>query len=438
MAKKKGMSRRIKKRADLAAKELEEKTIENKEIVEYEEKADDELFVLDTAPDAASANLIATQQKKRKAAEEAKLSALNVKQSKRNRISENDERLIKKMMNTHSKKTILSLATAHEERKKQAKRVKRVAGTAKASFDLWDDTAPENEPTKTIAVVSGKKAMAGTAPVEFTTVPKSLLRKDVQQAAKLSNKLRNARRQFEKTAPNSIKVELAQPGQSYRPDDEQHQDAIGEALSIELRRKEAIDYKNEPIGGGQLSEATRALLVNSDDESSSDEEEDMEMTNTRHKRKEKLTRAQRNKQKRAKARQVALDEKKRKKQLMHQYHEAKKVAKEVRKEEAAKIARREEIEALKSEKKAQPLGVNLIEKRSEMDPIYAPSLPVALTDELKDGGLRTVKPKGSLLTDRMESMISRKMANRKVYNKKKAVQGKRRMKGGKGRDFLLA
>jgi nucleolar protein 53 len=89
---------------------------------------------------------------------------------------------------------------------------------------------------------------------------------------------------------------------------------------------------------------------------------------------------------------------------------------------------------------AKPLGMNVIGKLSELDPINAPSLQVALTDELKDGSLRTVRPKGSLLTDRMESMISRKMANRKAAHKKKVVHGKKRknMKGGKGREYLLA
>lgn len=190
-----------------------------------------------------------------------------------------------------------------------------------------------------------------------------------------------------------------------------------------------------------MSQHTMSLLVNSSDEESSDEEDDDDenvTAATSVKRKEKLTRTQRNKQKRVKALKVELDEKKKAKQFLHSFEHTKKISKEIRKQEAERIARKEEIKALKEENLSKPLGVNVIEQISKLDPINAPSLPVALTEELKDGLLRTLKPKGSLLTDRVESMINRKMANRKAMEKKRVVNGKRRrMKGGEGRDFLL-
>ena len=232
-----------------------------------------------------------------------------------------------------------------------------------------------------------------------------------------------------------------QPGQLYRPDGEQHKSVIGEAVDIELRRKEALEYIKAPISGG-MNEYTKSLLVGSSDEESSDEEEDddAKVPFTKPvKRKEKLTRAQRNKQKRVKALRVELEEKRRAKQLLHSLQYSKKISKEIRKKEAELLTKREEINTLKKEEQSKPLGINVIEKLSKADPINAPCLPVALTEELKNGSLRTVKPKGSLLTDRLDSMISRKLANRKNTNKKQMVHGKRRrMKGGKGREFLLA
>ena len=438
MAKKRGAALRAKKRGDEAAEELIEKTIETEEVSKFEAKADEDLFMIDTRPDAAAAMSLAT--KKRKPSE-SRTASLNVAQTKKNRISEIDSRQIRKMMNTHSSEQVVSIAAATEVRTKQARRSRRNPGTANAAFDLWDDVAPANEETKMVVVTSGVRGHAGTAPLSFQAVAKSLLRKDIQQPAKMSKKRLKVRSQLKKTAQSSIRVEPAQPGQSYRPDEEQHQDAIGEALSIELRRKEALDYKNTPIGGGKMSEQTLALLIHTDDEESSDEEGDEgETINTRHKRKEKLTKAQRNKQKRVKALEVELKERRLKKKLLHQFDESKKVSKEVRKTEAAKVARRDELNALKAEKMAKPLGVNYLGKLSELDPINAPSLPVALSSELQGGSLRTVKPKGSLLTDRMESMISRKMANRKAAHKKTVVHGKKRknMKGGKGREYLLA
>lgn len=435
---KQGSAKRAKKRADAAAKELVEQTIEKQESSKFEAKDDGELFVLDSKADTS---VVGLDIKKRKATNKI-TSDLNVKQSKKNRISAKDERQIKKIMSVHSKKSIESLAAGGKKRLQEAKRKKRIAGTAKASFDLWDDNAAENEEQKVLPLISGARSMGGTAPLQFQSVSKSSLRKDIQQPAKISNKRVKMMNHLNATAPtNTIKVEPAQAGQSYRPDKEQHQDIIGEALSIELRRKEAIDFKNAPIGGGKLNQETLALIVGSSDEESSDEEDDgAEIVNVRHKRKEKLTRAQRNKQKRVKAERVLLEERRRKRRLLSKFDDSKKVSKEIRKQDAANTERRNEIEVLKAEKKAIPLGVSVIEKLSEIDPINAPSLPVALTDELKDGSLRTVKPKGSLLTDRMESLISRKMAFRKAKSRKHTVQGKRRknMKGAKGREFMLA
>ena len=59
-------------------------------------------------------------------------------------------------------------------------------------------------------------------------------------------------------------------------------------------------------------------------------------------------------------------------------------------------------------------------------PIDAPTYPVALTSELKSGSLRTIKPKGSLVTDRMASFQDRDMAAKKQTKRKRRAQGKRR------------
>ena len=440
MGKKRGAVIRAKKRANEAAAELLEQTIDNEENARFEAKEDDELFVIDTTPDPSKASLVTSKKNKKRKQE----SSLNLKQTKKNRISENEERQIKKILSKHSAEEVRSLAIGNEQRLKQRKRSKRIAGSAKANFDLWGetDTKEETGDKKIVPVRTGVAAAAGTAPIEFKAVSRSSLRKDIQQPAELSNKQLKFRAAGKEKARKSIQIELAQPGQSYRPDKEQHQDVIGEALSIELRRKEALEYQEQPIGGGGMSKATLALLVGSSDEESSDEEDEDDtetMSNKPLKRREKLTRAQRNKQKRVKALQVALEERKRVKQLLHSLHDTKKINKEIRKQEAERITRREQINALKEEEKSKPLGINILEKLSERDPINAPSLPVALTEELKDGALRTVKPKGSLLTDRLESMISRKMANRKSIETKKIIQGKkRRMKSGKGREYLLA
>jgi nucleolar protein 53 len=444
MGKRRRAAIKAKKRADEAASKLLDQTIDNQESARYEAKEDNELFVLDSAADPSVA--IVSKKQKRKQ-EQQKKSSLDLKQSKKNRISEKDERQIRKILDRHSASVVMSLARGNKERLQQRKRTKRTAGIAKANFDLWGEEGSTSGKgtggTKLMPVKTGVAAAGGTAPIVFQAVSKTSLRKDVQQPAILSNKQRKMRQKLKAKARQSISVELAQPGQSYRPDEEQHQDVIGEALSIELRRKEALDYAKAPIGGGQMSERTLSLLVGSSDEESSDDEDDddteMISANKAIKREEKLTRAQRNKQKRVKALETELQARKRAKKLLHELHETGHISKQIKKKEAERILQKEEIKAIKEEERSKPIGINVLEKLSQLDPIHAPSMPVALTEELKGGSLRTVKPKGSLLTDRMESLVSRKMANRKALVKKKVVQGKRRkMKSGKGREFLLA
>eukprot|EP00554_Chaetoceros_debilis_P007608 CAMPEP_0194073294 /NCGR_PEP_ID=MMETSP0149-20130528/773_1 /TAXON_ID=122233 /ORGANISM="Chaetoceros debilis, Strain MM31A-1" /LENGTH=438 /DNA_ID=CAMNT_0038753299 /DNA_START=84 /DNA_END=1400 /DNA_ORIENTATION=- len=433
---KQGSALRARKRANLAAEELVEQTIKKQEDDKLEAKDDSELFVLDSTPDIAVNGLTKSKKKKSPDTKESS-SFLDLKQGKKNRISAREERQIRKIVENKSKEDVVSYANATHERTKQRKREKRIAGSAKASYDLWDDDVPQNKDTKVIHVTSGVKSMGGTAPIHFKAVTKTSLRKDVQQPATFSKNSMRAREKTKARAKKSVKVEPAQPGQSYRPDGEQHQDAIGEALSIELRRKEAVDYLNAPLSSGLKAE-TMALIVGSSDEESSDDEEMEESERRPVKKKEKMTRAQRNRQKRAKVRQQELEGRREKKQFMHQVFESKKTSKQLKKVESEQGVKREHLKGLLDEKNAKPIGVNIFGARAEIDPINAPSLPVALSEELKGGGLRRVKPKGSLLTDRVESLISRNMANRKVTNIKQRNHGKRRMKGGKGRDFILA
>ncbi|KAL7479387.1 hypothetical protein ACHAW6_005120 [Cyclotella cf. meneghiniana] len=47
-----------------------------------------------------------------------------------------------------------------------------------------------------------------------------------------------------------IALKVAHPGQPCHPDIEQHQDAIGEALSIEIRRNDVEEHKAMPISKG--------------------------------------------------------------------------------------------------------------------------------------------------------------------------------------------
>eukprot|EP00563_Minutocellus_polymorphus_P013887 CAMPEP_0181052830 /NCGR_PEP_ID=MMETSP1070-20121207/17794_1 /TAXON_ID=265543 /ORGANISM="Minutocellus polymorphus, Strain NH13" /LENGTH=445 /DNA_ID=CAMNT_0023131939 /DNA_START=49 /DNA_END=1387 /DNA_ORIENTATION=+ len=439
---KNGMNQRARKRANEAAALLQEAQAEQVATKSVEAKADADLFVVDTVGDPSA---LAHVPKRQRLGGDGR----GGKRDK-NALSEMNKRQVKRILQAQG-----------EEGAAQGG-AKRVAGRARTDFDLWGDdggadgshaaAAGQKTNKKKLAVaVSGVAARGGTAPVQVV-VKKNLnkvtkLSKEVGAAmpevTRLSNKQVKAREARKQMSRPAVAVEVAHAGQSYRPDPEAHQDVIGEALAIEIRRNDAIEYKETPISQG-LSEETRALLVGSDEESSSDDDDDSSGDEGKvrlHKKKDKLTRAQRNKQRRVRAEKNALEKRRAEKRMRASLSEHKKTAKQIAREEVEKAERREELRRLKAERQIEPLGKGVVTKLSTIDPIRAPALPVALTEELAEQGggtLRTVRPKGSLLTDRMESLVDRKMAARKTLTRKNVVQGKKRkMKGGKHREFLL-
>lgn len=442
---KSGAGSKAKKRIGETYEELKEAQIERSEQVRTEAQADETLFVLDTARKETAASNRAKHLRAKK--EESKKRKLEASDRIKNKV--------KRIIDTHGQEGAIALAEKGRKRLDQKRIRKHITAKAgKPTFDLWSDPPAATSKRQTVRIC-GKKAASGTAPVEIIPAEESvppasrpnddLYNLPAQPAPKLSNKQLKARRNAELAAPNKLAVEVAHPGQSYHPDKEHHQDAIGEALSIEIRRNEALDYKQKPISDG-MSQFTKEFIINNSDEDDSSDDEDDTATNVSTKiikRKEKLTRAQRNKQKRVKAEETALKERRERKKFMHQVHEVKKTSKEVRRAEEEQRQRNEELAKLKHEKKARPLGKNVWEKISQDSPIDAPTLPVALTGEIRSGkeggGLRTLAPKGSLVTDRLESMVARNMIAKKKTEVRKRVQGKRRKNriGVKGTEFLL-
>jgi len=464
---------RAQKRAEETYTEFSSALIDQAEEDRVTSRQDDDLFVLDTDRKDAIGTSARNKAARRAANREKLLAGVTTtsgSDAKRRKYepSDKDLRQIQKVLQHHGKDGAIALALRGKARMEQKRHAKRMNGmtpkSGKPTYDLWDDAAVATADTtskkksKLIAVATGKPSPNGISPVDIVSATKPLpvdpnFEVLSQQPTKaLSNKHLKARKHAQLTAKPTLALEVAHPGQSYRPDKEQHQDAIGEALSIEIRRNEAEEYKSKPISSG-MSEFTKRFIVGeSDSEESSDEEEEDDddgnvatMGATKLiKKKEKLTRAQRNKQKRVKAEQTALFARKQSKQFNHQINEVHKHSKAVKEEEKLHSVRQSELAQLRDEKKSQPLGKNLWNAVSQVDPLRAPSLPVALTEELegKSGGkgsLRTVTPKGSLVTDRLESMVARGLVSKKKVDGRRIVQGKRRKKvmGVKGTEYLL-
>lgn len=392
-----GAALRAKKRADAAVVEMVETQAKGVESSRVTSKADDELFVLDNEADPSVVVVAEPKQKKQKKND-----------NKNNKgLSELDQLKIAKLKASKTPKELRELAKASKNRITNLRKSKRVLGNAKAKFDLWgvEPTTTNNNNNKSAVKPGIGSSLAGTAPSHSFTKQRPAL----------------------KQRDSTISVEVAHAGQSYHPDKESHQDIIGEALAVELKRKEKQDYVDTPLSKG-LSEETKALMLgDSDDEQDSDDEAADSGDITIVKRKEKITKAQRNKQKRHRMLQKELEEKKKQKKMLNSVSELKRYQKELKRKEAANKEKKQTVAKLKQDAK-RPLGKAVYQQVMHRDPIAAPSLPVALSAELKSS-LRKVKPKGSLIEERFESFRDRKMTEKKhVGDHKRVIQGKKRYK----------
>ena len=412
-----GAKLRSKKRGTEAERQIVEKQAVQAEEGAVTEKADEELFVIDTTALVPSKKQLAKKEKK---------------QEKEKSVSAKEQTQIQKLVDTHSAKELEALAKKTSITAKRApKRIK--ARQNVPTFDMWaDDDSKTNKDIvkakkqKPIMVSSGPHGIVPLNHVKIVTT-KAL----PAQAPK--NKDR---------AP--VTVDLAKSGQSYNPDHKDHRSAIEEALLVETKRERAEKEAKQSASQGMTPE-TRALLLgdsdtedeeDSDDDNNSGDEGDETKTITQ-KRPEKMTRAQRNKQKRVRAEQYEIKERKRQKRVQHELRGVKSVKRTMRKEELERKATKEKIEQLKQESERSK-GKDLYKQLADENPRYAPSYPVALPGELKSGAsLRTIKPKGSLVTDRMVSLMDRGMTAKKQLKLKNRVEGKRRKikVKGKGKNF---
>eukprot|EP00934_Nitzschia_sp_Nitz4_P007444 Nitzschia sp. Nitz4//scaffold179_size51476//19826//21037//NITZ4_006925-RA/size51476-processed-gene-0.49-mRNA-1//-1//CDS//3329539213//7434//frame0 len=387
-----GASLRSKRRGKEAALEIVETQADHIEKQEVATKKDEELFVFDTTAKVEPAK----KKSKTKATGETN-------QQKQNKHQENAQ--IERLMKSHTPEQLTQLAKPKQTTRKQSK---------KPTFDLWEteDTAvtTTNKSKKQQVVVAGIKSLHTSVVKAPAMQPKS--------------------------KPHHTAIEVAAGGQSYRPDPKQHDQALNQAFQVEQSRHIAeIEQSKAPVRNG-MSEETRALLIQDDssDEESESEGEDMGTPTHRIVKNNKLTRAQRNKQKRLRAEEREIQERKRQKKQQNAVGEAKTISKLLRKEESQKEQRRALRQQQKLEKEKQPKGLNVYQKQSQANPVKAPTLPVTLKGEVSSG-LRTICPKGSLLTDRMISLADRDMIAKKAVKVKKRVQGKRRKIKVKGKGY---
>lgn len=438
MAKKpRGAALRAKKRQQEQLEELQEQQAAQVASQAVVDEPDEQLFVLDT-----EGGIVPHHEKP------PKESAENKKKRTLKLLTAKEKLEVERLLKKYSKQELVKMVQEGKALLDQT-RVRthgpRADGKRKASYDLWEEEEGGNDESKDDKQAKKDKEASSSSSEwksSLGSAPAGISPGHVQR------KPRKAL-QPPKTAKKPVAVEVAQAGQSYRPDPALHKRALDQARAVETRRLEAEEYKNTPISQG-MSEETKALLVGdtdseeeeSDEEGGDDENENEDGGALPKKRKDKLTRAQRNKQKRVRVEKAIQEKARKRRKLENQVAEIPRYKKEFRKESKTMIETKEKIAEAK-EASTRVKGSKVFETASESNPIEAPTYPIGLTSEVKKSTLRTIIPKGSLVTDRIMSFRDRDLAadvkgHKKMrrHKRRKAVKGKHNA-GIEGDDFAV-
>ena len=449
----KGAALRAYRRGRANAAEIVEENALKAESQTVVNKANEELFVIDTTGDNKA---VVPPQLKQVATKKQQNQQAKYKKSA---LPALDQQRVEALVQKHDAKKLQAMVQEGQAKMKgDRRRVSQRAQRSNGKYDLWgadDDGVADTTPTDQGSSKSGKngKGKKGKHNNKNDNNKVVSSKQHIKDANAKADKLLRiggikgehkslVAEQISKVAARgtTVAVDVARAGQSYRPDPHQYTTLVQDAVSVELRREKAQAFNKAPLATG-MSEETRALLVGDSDSESSDEEVDVDDTNNSlalQKRPGKMTRAERNKQKRLRSEKALQDELRQQKKLENSIGEIPRFKKEIKKHTQELQQKKDELEEKKEQNKETP-GKDVLQRYSKKDPIHAPTLPVALASEHKDSSLRTIKPKGSLITDRMASLADRNLVSkRKMGDKKRIMQGKRRKLNVKGKGFEIA
>lgn len=416
-----GAALRAKKRQQEAMEELQDHQAEQVAASGVVDQSNEQLFVLDT-----EGGIVPHNQRPPKEETLKKKRTLKI-------LTAKEKRKVENLLKTHSRKELVRMVKEGKallEHKHVRTHGPRADKTRKANYDLWGDSTDNTE--------QNTKMKSSSAP-RLGSAPAGVAPPHVQRKA------RKAR--APDAVDGTVAVEVANAGQSYRPDPTLHKQALEQAKKVEARRTQAEQYENTPISQG-MSEETKALLVGDTDSEDEGSDSDMEGSSSTpasslQQQREKMTRAQRNKQKRLRAEKTMQEQERKRRRMENSVGEIPRYKKEFRKEARELHERKEKIEQAKEASK-RIKGSKVFETASAINPIEAPTYPIGLASEVKKSTLRTIKPKGSLITDRIMSLRDRDLAAApakgghqiKKRRARKSVKGKRNA-GTQGADFAV-
>ncbi|ETV84252.1 hypothetical protein H257_03511 [Aphanomyces astaci] len=198
-------------------------------------------------------------------------------------------------------------------------------------------------------------------------------------------------------------VEVAADGQSYHPEVSAHQAVLAEALAKVAEKQKQREKDLAPLVTGI---SNNYIMESSDDEDDNElDESNVNNDNVdkpKIKAKEKLTRSDRNRQARHKALEKELDSRRTNKKLLGQINNVKTLESGVKKDEKVYQKKKQLKVLLKAQKLDDEPEVMIAGKKRK---VVRPTL-VSTAAELS-GNIRSLKPKGSAMKDRYDSLLKR-------------------------------
>jgi nucleolar protein 53 len=233
--------------------------------------------------------------------------------------------------------------------------------------------------------------------------------------------------------PKISPVVVPKTGVSYNPSKEAHEDAIAEAAAKEISRYARLESEKMPKVNRYVgqSEEEEEDEEEEDDDSVVKNKEDIAETASTTTSKGKMTRTQRNRQARNRQAQLEILRRKNQKALKHEINMAKKISKDIEKEEKRQEEARNTRDELRKEALINPNKRQIYVGGKKR--LHEPMADIALSDELH-GSVRMMKPQGNLLKDRWYSMLERnkfELGDASVIRKMKKQQKKAHRAYGK-------
>ena len=199
------------------------------------------------------------------------------------------------------------------------------------------------------------------------------------------NRMKRRDKSVIQSQPKIAAVVTPKSGVSYNPSKELHEDAIAEAAAKELSRYARLESEKMPevtpyVGDSEEEEEEEEESQSKGDVAANNSSnEDLEQK-TKAQIKDKMTRTQRNRQRRAREADLGNIRRKREKALKHEIHMAKTIKKEIEKEEKLREERKQIRDELRKEALENPNKREIYVGGKKR--LHEPMTDIALSDEL--------------------------------------------------------